>query len=110
MSRTPLSRDEKLLLFSAVFFVAVALLSYLFGELNYLGFKKLGRYLRFLLLIPIYLVVRRLLQALLVQRRGADVVPRDRGVGAERGQQRGRPHKSFLKVPGHLVEPDSNLP
>lgn len=59
-SRTPLSRDEKLLLFSAVFFVAVALLSYALGDLNYLGFKKLGRYLRFLLLIPIYLVVRRM--------------------------------------------------
>lgn len=61
-SRTPLSRDEKLLLFSAVFFVGVALLSYLLGDLSYLGFKKLGRYLRFLLLIPIYLVVRRMPQ------------------------------------------------
>jgi len=56
----PLSRDEKLLLFSVVFFVFVAVLSYVLGDLNYLGFKKLGRYLRFLLLIPIYLVVRRL--------------------------------------------------
>ncbi len=58
--RTPLSRDEKLLLFSMVFFVAIAVLAYLLGEINYLGFKKLGRYLRFLLLIPIYLVVRRM--------------------------------------------------
>lgn len=56
---TPLSRDEKLLVFSAVFFVAVAVLAYLLGEPNYLGFKKLGRYLRFLLLVPIYLVMRR---------------------------------------------------
>lgn len=58
--KTPLSRDEKLLLFSMVFFVAVAVLSYFLGELNYLGFKKLGRYLRFLLLVPTYLVVRRM--------------------------------------------------
>lgn len=56
----PLSRDEKLLVFSVAFFVGIAVLSYLLGELNYLGFKKLGRYARFLLLIPIYLVVRRM--------------------------------------------------
>lgn len=58
--KMPLSRDEKLLLFSAVFLVVVAVAAYLLGEMNYLGFKKLGRYLRFLLLIPIYLLVRRL--------------------------------------------------
>ncbi|MCG8433658.1 MAG: glycosyltransferase [Gammaproteobacteria bacterium] len=56
----PLSRDEKLLLFSVVFFFAVAVVAYLLSDFNYVGFKKLGRYLRFLLLIPIYLVVRRM--------------------------------------------------
>lgn len=60
--KTPLSRDEKLLVFSVAFFVGVALLAYFVSEPNYLGFKKLGRYLRFLLLVPIYLVVRRLPQ------------------------------------------------
>lgn len=61
--RTPLSRDEKLLLFSAAFFVGVAVLSYLFGDVNFLGFRKFGRYLRFILLVPIYLVVRRMPQS-----------------------------------------------
>lgn len=58
--QTLLSRDEKLLFFTVVFFFAVAVLAYFAGEINYLGFRKLGRYLRFLLLIPIYLVVRRM--------------------------------------------------
>lgn len=59
----PLSKDEKLLLFSVAFFFAVALLSYLTSDLNYEGWKKLWRTFRFLLLIPIYLVVRRLPQS-----------------------------------------------
>lgn len=56
----PLSKDEKLLLFSVAFFVAVAALSYLQGEWNYEGWQKFWRTFRFLLLIPIYLAVRRL--------------------------------------------------
>ncbi len=58
--QTPLSRDEKLLIFSAVFFVAIAVVAYFANDITYLGFKKLGRYLRFLLLVPIYLVMRRM--------------------------------------------------
>ena len=54
-----LTRDEKLLVFTAVFFLVVAVLAWVLGEINYLGFKKLGRYLRFLLLVPIFLAVRR---------------------------------------------------
>ncbi|MDX1455116.1 MAG: glycosyltransferase [Gammaproteobacteria bacterium] len=54
-----LTRDEKLLVFVVVFFFLVALLSWLAGDANYAGFRKLGRYLRFLLLVPIYLAVRR---------------------------------------------------
>lgn len=54
-----LTRDEKLLVFAAVFFFAIAVLAWVLGEINYLGFKKLGRYLRFLLLVPIFLAVRR---------------------------------------------------
>lgn len=55
----PLGKDESLLLFSVVFFFAVALLAYIHGDTNYEGWKKLWRTFRFLFLIPIYLVVRR---------------------------------------------------
>jgi (heptosyl)LPS beta-1,4-glucosyltransferase len=54
-----LTRDEKLLVFSVTFFFVIAVLAWLLGDINYLGFKKLGRYLRFLLFIPIFLAVRR---------------------------------------------------
>ncbi|HWP95031.1 MAG TPA: O-antigen ligase family protein [Gammaproteobacteria bacterium] len=59
-SREPLTRDEKLLVFSVVFFCATALLAYLAGEIDYLGWKKLGRYMRFLFFVPIYFAVRRM--------------------------------------------------
>lgn len=56
----PLSKDEKLLLFSVVLFVAVAAFSFVHGEWNYEGWQTFWRTFRFLLLIPIYLAVRRL--------------------------------------------------
>ncbi|MDX1442562.1 MAG: glycosyltransferase [Gammaproteobacteria bacterium] len=54
-----LTRDEKLLVFSVVFFFAVAVLAWALGEISYLGFKKVGRLARFLLFVPIFLAVRR---------------------------------------------------
>lgn len=56
----PLTKDEKLLIFAVTFFFGVALLAYLSGDLNYLGWKKLWRAFRFLLLIPVYFAVRRM--------------------------------------------------
>lgn len=55
----PFSEDEmRLFILVGVFFV-VAVASYLLSEMNYLGFKKLGRYVRFLVVIPIgYVLVR----------------------------------------------------
>ena len=55
-----LSHDEKLLFFAVGFFMLIAVATWMLGDSSYIGFKKLGRYLRFLLLIPIYLVVRRM--------------------------------------------------
>lgn len=56
----PLNKDEKLLLFSVVFFFAVALLAWLISDFSYEGWKKLWRSFRFVLLVPIYLAVRRI--------------------------------------------------
>lgn len=56
----PLTKDEKLLIFAVTLFFLIALLSYLFSDLSYLGWKKLWRAFRFLLLIPVYFAVRRM--------------------------------------------------
>ena len=58
-ARPGFSREARFLwLIFAVFF-AVVLLSYLFGLKTEDGFHYLGRYLRFLLVVPVYLAFRR---------------------------------------------------
>lgn len=53
-----LTRAEKILLLAFAAYPAVAIFSYLFGTQTNLGFRFLGRDLRFLLFIPAYLAVR----------------------------------------------------
>ncbi|MCI0400179.1 MAG: O-antigen ligase family protein [Gammaproteobacteria bacterium] len=55
----PFSQDEKRLFTVVGAFCAVALVSYLLSDMNYLGFRKLGRYVRLLAVIPVaYIFVR----------------------------------------------------
>ena len=58
-TRAPLPREVKLIFFAMLLFVGVAVLSYLLVDTSELSLKKLGRYGRFLLLIPIYYLLRR---------------------------------------------------
>ena len=58
-TRAPLSRDAKLIFVAMLVFMAVAVLSYLFVDMSEISLKKLGRYARFLLLIPIFYLLRR---------------------------------------------------
>lgn len=58
-TRTPLPREVKLIFFAVLGFVAVAVLSYLLVDMSETSLKKLGRYGRFLLLIPIFYLLRR---------------------------------------------------
>lgn len=53
-----LSRTEKLLLLAFATYPAVAIISYLFGTQTDIGFRFLGRDLRFLLFIPVYIAIR----------------------------------------------------
>lgn len=53
-----LSRAEKLLMLAFATYPAVAVITYLVGTQTNIGFRLLGRDLRFLLFIPIYLAVR----------------------------------------------------
>jgi O-antigen ligase len=55
-----LRAGEKLLIWIATAYFAVALFTYLNGLETNLGFRVLGRYLRFVILIPAYLALRRL--------------------------------------------------
>lgn len=57
-SNIEFSAEEKLLMgaFASMFLVAVA--AYLFGSQTTVGFHVLGRYLRFLLFIPVYMALR----------------------------------------------------
>lgn len=48
-----LNRDVKLLFFAFIVFGCVAFMSWLSADMSYDGWRKLGRYLRFLLLIPL---------------------------------------------------------
>lgn len=57
---SPLTKDEKLLFFVVSFFVLVAGFAFLTGPLTLPGWNTLANYLRFLLLLPIYLIVRRM--------------------------------------------------
>ncbi len=59
-TRTPLPRDVKLIFFAVLAFVGVAILSYLLVDMSEISLKKLGRYGRFLLLIPIFYLLRRM--------------------------------------------------
>lgn len=54
-----LDRHSGTLVLAFALFFAVAVLSYLLGEQTYAGFRFLGRYLRFLLVAPVYLAFRR---------------------------------------------------
>ena len=58
-ARRWLGRPSALLWIAFVLFFAVALLSYLLGTQTDAGFRFLGRYLRFLLIAPVYLALRR---------------------------------------------------
>lgn len=58
-ARRWLDRQSALLWIAFVLFFAVALLSYLVSAQTDAGFRFLGRYLRFLLLVPVYLALRR---------------------------------------------------
>ncbi|HKV98026.1 MAG TPA: O-antigen ligase family protein [Gammaproteobacteria bacterium] len=58
-ARRWLDRPTALLWIAFVLFFAVALLSYLLGTQTDAGFRFLGRYLRFLLIAPVYLALRR---------------------------------------------------
>lgn len=51
---------EKILLTIFIGYVGVALLSYFFGDMSEFGLKKLGRYGRFLLAVPFYLLLRNM--------------------------------------------------
>ncbi|HET6655980.1 MAG TPA: O-antigen ligase family protein [Gammaproteobacteria bacterium] len=55
-----LRAGEKLLIWAVAAYFAVALFAYLNGLQTNLGFRVLGRYLRFVILIPAYLALRRL--------------------------------------------------
>jgi len=56
--KEPLSRDEKRLFFSVVFFVAAAVLVILLGDNMAQGTGKLSKFAKLLLLIPAYLLLR----------------------------------------------------
>ena len=58
--RTPLTREEKLLFLavSILFFCAVVVT--LGGDFNYAGYKRLGKFLPLVLMIPAYLLLRKL--------------------------------------------------
>ncbi|HET7369494.1 MAG TPA: O-antigen ligase family protein [Gammaproteobacteria bacterium] len=55
-----LRTGEKLLIWVIAAYFAVGLFAYLYGMQTNLGFRVLGRYLRFVILIPAYLALRRL--------------------------------------------------
>ena len=58
-TRTPLPREVKLIFFAMLVFVGVGILSYLLVDMSEISLKKLGRYGRFLFLIPIFYLLRR---------------------------------------------------
>lgn len=58
-ARRWLDRPSALLWIAFALFFAMALLSYVLGTQTDAGFRFLGRYLRFLLIAPVYLAVRR---------------------------------------------------
>lgn len=57
--REPLPREIKLIFFAIGLFFLVALLSYVVTDGSEHGYKRLGRYARFLLAIPLYYILRR---------------------------------------------------
>ena len=58
-ARRWLDRDAAYLASAFLAFFAVVVLSYEFGHQTDTGFRYLGRYLRFLMLVPVYLALRR---------------------------------------------------
>ncbi len=55
----PLPREIKLIFFAIGLFFLVALLSYVVTDGSENGYKRLGRYARFLLVIPLYYILQR---------------------------------------------------
>ncbi len=55
----PWPREVKLVVFALVAFFAVAAFVYVVSDLSEPGYKRLGRYFRFLLFIPVFLILRR---------------------------------------------------
>ena len=56
---SPLGRDEKLLFFSVTFFFAVAVLAVLLGDDPSEGDGKISKFLRFLLVIPVFYLLQK---------------------------------------------------
>ncbi len=59
-NRPQLSLDEKRLFFAVSLFFIVGLLTYLLGNVNYGGFKTLGKFLNLLMVIPLYFLLKKL--------------------------------------------------
>ncbi len=59
-NRDPLTREEKLLFFAVSILFFFALVVTLSGDFNYAGYKRLGKFLPLLLVIPAYLFLRKL--------------------------------------------------
>lgn len=55
----PVPREVKLVFFAMGLFFFVALMSYVITDGSEHGYKRLGRYARFLLVIPLYYILRR---------------------------------------------------
>ena len=58
-TRAPLPREVKLIFFAILVFISVGVLSYLLVDMSEISLKKLGRYGRFLFLIPLFYLFRR---------------------------------------------------
>ena len=57
--KRPLERDEKLLFFSVIFFFLVAVIVVLLGDDPGEGGGKLSKFFRFLLVVPVYFILRQ---------------------------------------------------
>lgn len=52
--------EEKIILLVFVIYFLATLLSYFWGDMSALGSRKIGRYARFLLVVPLYFIVKQL--------------------------------------------------
>jgi len=58
--RAPLTREEKLLFFAVLILFLCVLLVTLGNDFNYAGYKRLGKFLSLALMIPAYLLIRKM--------------------------------------------------